>query len=97
MEPWSVAHRVFVYNTFIETGRSVVLTQRRFRNNFNVGRHGRIPKRDTIMKWVNSFQTTGSLRPGTAQGGDRTVHLDLHFHPYKIMLGTAAKRLRETL
>jgi hypothetical protein len=77
------------------------------------------------MKWVNSFQTTGSLRLGTARGGDLTVrtpentervrqavegsprhltvcharalrisdrsvrrilHLDLHFHPYKIML-----------
>jgi hypothetical protein len=51
MEPWSVAHHVFVYTTFIETGRSVVLTQRRFQNNFNVGHHGRVPKRDTIMKY----------------------------------------------
>lgn len=31
-----------------------MLTRRRFQNHFNVGRHGRVPKRDTIMKWVNN-------------------------------------------
>uniref|UniRef100_A0A1B6DRD2 DUF4817 domain-containing protein n=1 Tax=Clastoptera arizonana TaxID=38151 RepID=A0A1B6DRD2_9HEMI len=53
-------------------GRSIIQTQRRFRNHFNVGRHGRVPKFETIMKWVNNFQRTGSLRPGTARG-NRTV------------------------
>lgn len=125
MKTWSIEHRVFVYNTFIETGRSVIQTQRRFRNHFNVGRHGRVPRFETIMKWVNNFQRTGSLRPGTARGGERTVrtpeniervrqaveasprrsavrharalrmsnrsvrrilHLDLHFHPFKLMV-----------
>ncbi|KAJ8963248.1 hypothetical protein NQ318_018714 [Aromia moschata] len=25
------------------------------------------------MKWVNTFQRTGSVKPGTARGGDLTV------------------------
>jgi hypothetical protein len=40
MEQWTIEHRVFVFETFIQTGSSVVLTQRRFRTHFNVGRHG---------------------------------------------------------
>lgn len=27
------------------------------------------------MKWVNSFQITGSLRPGTARGRDRILRI----------------------
>jgi transposase len=73
MEPWTTEHRVFVFETFIETGSSVVLTQRKFRTHFNVGRHGAVPSRNTILKWVKNFRTTGSVRPGTARGGDRTV------------------------
>lgn len=69
----SLAHRVFNYNSFIETGRSVILTRWRFWNQFNLGHHGRVPCRNTIMKWVKSFQRTGCLRPGTARRRDRTV------------------------
>lgn len=67
IESWSVEHRLFIYNTFIETGYSVVLTQWRFRYHFNIGRHGRVPNRVTIMKWVNKSSTTGYLTSGTAR------------------------------
>jgi hypothetical protein len=52
MELWMIEHRVFVFETFIQTDSSVVLTQRRFRIHFNVGRHGAVPSRNTILKWV---------------------------------------------
>jgi hypothetical protein len=42
-----------------------VLTQRRFRTHVNVGRHGAIPSRNTILKWVKNFRTTGSVSSGT--------------------------------
>jgi hypothetical protein len=34
MEPWTIEHRIFVFEKFIQTGSSVVLTQRRFRIHF---------------------------------------------------------------
>jgi hypothetical protein len=37
MEPWTIEHRIFVFEMFIQTGSSVVLTQRRFHTHFNVG------------------------------------------------------------
>jgi transposase len=63
---------VFVFETFIQMGSSVVLMQHRFHTHFNVGRHGAIPSRNIILKWVKNFRTTGSVRPGTAWGGDQT-------------------------
>lgn len=73
-----------VYNTFIETGHSVVLTQQWFRNHFSVGHNSRVPKWDTIMKRVNNFQTSGSVRPGTAQEGDQL------YRPQKTLKGIAS-------
>jgi hypothetical protein len=37
MEPRTIEQSIFVFETFIQTGSSVVLTQRRFRTQFNVG------------------------------------------------------------
>jgi hypothetical protein len=65
MEPRTIEHRFFVFETFIQSGTSVVLTQLRFRTHFNVGRHGAVPSRNTILKWVKNFRTPGSVRPGT--------------------------------
>ncbi|PNF21793.1 hypothetical protein B7P43_G08455 [Cryptotermes secundus] len=68
MELWMTEHRSFVFETFIQTRSSVVLTQCRFHTHFNVGQHGAILSRNTILKWVKSFRTTGSVRPGTTRG-----------------------------
>jgi hypothetical protein len=42
MEPCTIEHRVFVFETFIQMGSSVVLTRGRFRTHFSVGRHGAV-------------------------------------------------------
>ncbi|PSN55244.1 hypothetical protein C0J52_05854 [Blattella germanica] len=92
--------------------------QRRF---FNVGRHGRVPSRNTILFWVKNFRTGATALKKTPPGdvqtirtprniqavqnsptrstakhaialgiSDRSVrrilHLDLKFHPYKMMV-----------
>jgi hypothetical protein len=62
-----------VFEMFIHTGSSVVLTQCRFCTNFNVDRHGVVLSQNTILKWVKNFRTTGSVRLGTAWGGNQTV------------------------
>jgi hypothetical protein len=73
MEPLLIEHRIFVFETFNQTGSSVVCMQHRFHTHFNVGLHGAVPCRNTILTWVKNFRTTRSVRPGTARGGDQTL------------------------
>jgi hypothetical protein len=49
MVPWTLEHRVFVFETYMET-KSVIAVQRRFRTQFNVERHGNILDRSTILR-----------------------------------------------
>lgn len=125
MEVWTAEHRAFVIETFFKNGDSVVKTQRVFRFQFNVGRHGAVPSRNTILRWVRNFRLTASAckkkPPGQVRSvrtpeniervrvavtrsphrsarrqatalrlSDRSVrrilHLDLRFHPYKLMI-----------
>jgi hypothetical protein len=51
---------VFVFETYIEA-KTVIAVQRRFSTQFNVKRHGNIPDRNTIMRWVEAFRATGSV------------------------------------
>lgn len=62
MDAWPVNVRIFVVSVYIES-KSVVQTQRRFRREFNVQRHGRIPSRNTIVSWFNMFNARGTLQP----------------------------------
>jgi transposase len=73
MEQWTPEHRAFVVETFFKTGDSVTLTQRRFRVRFNVGRHGKVPSRNTILLWIANFRSTGSALKKKPPGGARTV------------------------
>jgi hypothetical protein len=57
MAPWTLEHRVFVFETYIET-MSVIAVQCRFRTQFNVECHGNIPDPNTILKWVEAFRAT---------------------------------------
>lgn len=61
MANWTVAERVFTVTAFIES-KSITHVQRRFQLHFNVPRHGRVPSRNTILKWMRKFNETGSLR-----------------------------------
>ena len=54
MEPWSVQHRAFVVEAYFKNGDSVVRTQRLFRRNFHVARHGPIPSRNIILRWYRT-------------------------------------------
>ena len=61
MLSWSLGHRVFVYDTYVKNGESVTETQRLFKQRFNIGRHGNVPSRNSILRWVNALRTSGSL------------------------------------
>jgi hypothetical protein len=59
MAQWTLEHRVFAYDSFLKSAESIIETQRLFRCRFNIGRHGNIPSRKTIFRWVTSFRTRG--------------------------------------
>lgn len=73
MPLWNVEHRVFVYDSFVRSGESVTEVQRLFRRRFNVPRHGDIPSRNTILRWVNALRSGGSLMKRQPPGPRRTV------------------------
>lgn len=58
---WSEQQRVFEVRGYFENGESIVQTQRDFRTNFNILRHGTISDRNTILRWVTVFNTTGTV------------------------------------
>jgi len=61
MVHWNVQHRVFAVEQFFRNSDSVVSVQRLFRRKFIVERRGAIPDRNTILRWVEAFRTTGSV------------------------------------
>ena len=61
MPQWMLEHRVFAYDSIVKSGESIIETQRLFRCRFTIGRHGNIPSRDMILRWVTSFQTRGTI------------------------------------
>jgi len=69
METWPVEHRVFVYDAFVKSGKSVSVTQR----HFNIGHHGAVPSRNTILLWVNNFRATGSVMKKKPPGPEKKV------------------------
>ena len=73
MLPWSFEHRVFAYETYLKNGESVTETQRLFKRRFNIGRHGNVPSRNSILRWVNALRTTGSLLKAKPPGPVRTA------------------------
>ena len=62
MPQWTLEHRVFVYDSFVKSGGSLIETQQLFRCRFNNGRHGNIPIRNTILRWLTSFRARGTIR-----------------------------------
>ena len=57
MEQWTLQHRLFAYGSFVRSGESITATQRLFSREFNVDRHGAVPSRNTIFRWVENFRT----------------------------------------
>ena len=73
MLPWSLEHRVFAYETYVKNDESVTETQCLFKRRFNIGRHGNVPSRNSILRWVNALRTTGSLLKAKPPGPVRTT------------------------
>ena len=68
MPQWTLEHRVFAYDSFVKSGESIIETHQRFRCRFIIGRHGNIPSRSTILRWVTSFRTRGTIMKKKAPG-----------------------------
>jgi transposase-like protein len=60
MERWTEQHRAFVVEAYFKNGDSVVTTKRLFRRRFNIPRHGRVPRGNTIKEWVRNFRENAS-------------------------------------
>ena len=58
---WSNEERAFAVEAYFSNRRSVIATQRVFRNRFNIAPRGPVPDRKSIVTWVNTFRQTGSL------------------------------------
>ena len=57
----------------MKNGESVTETQRLFKRRFNIGRHGNVPSRNSILRWVNALRTTGLLLKTKPPGPVRTA------------------------
>ena len=59
---WTALQRAFVVETFLKSGDSVITTQRLFRREFNVPRHGSVPSPNTIKLWIRNLGETASVQ-----------------------------------
>lgn len=74
MEQWDSQHCLFVYDNSVRSSESVKATQKLFCAKFNVGQHGSVPSRNTILGWVEHFRSTGNLVDKKNSGPKRSVN-----------------------
>lgn len=70
---WSVSQLVLTLQPYFENGKSIIQSQRDFRINFDIPRHGTISNRNTILRWVTAFNTTGTVLMKRTNGPNRTI------------------------
>ena len=70
---WTGEHRGFAVMTFFENGRSVIATQRAFRQHFNIPVGGNVPGGNAIRRWAKTLKNTCSTATPSAIGRPRTV------------------------
>lgn len=58
---WTREERSFCVESYFSNNRSIIVVQRAFRFQFAVPPRGRVPGRESILSWVNSFRTTGNV------------------------------------
>ena len=112
MQQWNIEHRIFAVKQFFRNNDSAVTVQRLFRRQFNVLREGTIPDRNTILQWVESFRTTGSVMKRTSTARLHTARTPEYFesvrrsviesprHPtrcHSSMLGLSRRSLQRIL
>lgn len=52
---------MFAYDAFVHNGEPVTVVWSLFRTHFNLGRRDTVPQRNTILTWVHTIRTTGSI------------------------------------
>lgn len=57
---WNREERAFALEAYFSSGRSVIATQRAFRNRFNLAPLAPVPDRKSIVTWVTTFRQTAS-------------------------------------
>lgn len=57
---WNSEERAFAVEAYFSSGRSVIATQRAFRNRFNLAPLAPVPDRKSIVTWVTTFRQTAS-------------------------------------
>ena len=73
MAQWTVQHRMFAYDAYVQNGESVTAVKRLSRVRFNLGRWDTIPSHNTILRWIHSLRTTGSIVKKKPPGPNKTV------------------------
>jgi transposase len=93
MEQWSAQHRAFVVEAYFKNGDSAVTTQRLFRIHFNIPRHGRVPRRNTIKEWVQNFRENASALKRKPQGRIPTVRTPENVDKVRMAIVKSPRRL----
>jgi len=73
MPQCTLEHRVSAYDSFVKSDELIIETQWLFCCRFNIGRHGNIPSRNTILRWVTSFRARGTIMKKKSPGPVTTV------------------------
>ena len=73
MTLWTIEHRVFAYDSFVKNNESVTAVQHEFRRHFKIHRNDSVPARNTILRWVKSLRTRGTIQNARPVGAPRTV------------------------
>jgi hypothetical protein len=55
-EQWTTQHCAFVVEAYFKNSDSAVTTKQLFHRHFNIPRHGRTPRRNTIKERVQNFR-----------------------------------------
>jgi len=75
MEQWTVEHRMFACDAYVQNSESVTEVQWLFRVHFNLGRRDTVPSRNTILRWIHSLRTTGSIVKKKPPRPNKTVRM----------------------
>ena len=70
---WSSEHRAFVVETYFKCGDFVIAAQRLFHTHFGVGRHRRVPDKETVLLWIRNFWQTSSALKRKSSGRSRSA------------------------
>ncbi|KAG8290344.1 hypothetical protein J6590_084419 [Homalodisca vitripennis] len=80
---WTSAQRVYVVEAFIRSNESVIMAQREFRTRFQIPPRDSVPDRKSIVLWQSVLQSPHLMSDRSVR---RILHMDLHFHPYKMVV-----------